>query len=64
MFEPHGKLSRVLVPPAGTMAVVDFERPDDAAQALRAVAYRRLGNTVVYLEKGPLEMFAEGYQDR
>ena len=60
MFEPHGELSRVLVPPAGTMAVVDFERPDDAAQAFRAVAYRRLGNTVVYLEKGPLGMFAEG----
>ena len=50
----------VLVPPAGTMAVVDFERPDDAAQAFRAVAYRRPGNTVVYLEKGPLGMFAEG----
>lgn len=60
MFEPHGELSRVLVPPAGTMAVVDFEKPDDAAQAFRAVAYRRLGSTVVYLEKGPLGMFAEG----
>ena len=60
MFEPHGELSRVLVPPAGMIAVVDFERPDDAAQAFRAVAYRRLGNTVVYLEKGPLGMFAEG----
>ena len=60
MSEPHGKLSRVLVPPVGTMAVVDFERPDDAAQAFRAVAYRRLGNTVVYLAKGPLGIFAEG----
>jgi multiple RNA-binding domain-containing protein 1 len=60
MFEPHGDLNRVLVPPAGTMAVVEFEKPDEAAKALRAVAYRRLGNSVVYLEKGPLGMFEEG----
>lgn len=61
MFEPHGELSRVLIPPAGTMAVVDFEKPDEAAKAFRAVAYRRLGNSVVYLEKGPLGMFVEGF---
>ncbi|KAH9476672.1 Multiple RNA-binding domain-containing protein 1 [Psilocybe cubensis] len=61
MFEPHGELARVLIPPAGTMAVVDFEKPDEAAKAFRAVAYRRLGNSVVYLEKGPLGMFIEGF---
>ncbi|KAF9484770.1 RNA-binding domain-containing protein [Pholiota conissans] len=61
LFEPHGELSRVLVPPAGTMAVVDFERPDEAAKAFRAVAYRRLGNSIIYLEKGPLGMFVEGF---
>jgi len=57
IFQPHGELSRVLVPPAGTMAVVDYERPDEAAKAFRAVAYRRLGNSIVYLERGPLGMF-------
>jgi multiple RNA-binding domain-containing protein 1 len=59
MFEPHGDLSKVIVPPAGTMAVVEFAKPDEAMKAFRAVAYRRLGNSVVYLEKGPLGMFAE-----
>ncbi|PBK88707.1 hypothetical protein ARMGADRAFT_1047355 [Armillaria gallica] len=58
LFEPHGTLTRVLVPPAGTMAVVDFDRPDEASQAFRAVAYRRLGNSIVYLEKGPLGIFS------
>ena len=58
-FECHGELSRVLVPPAGTMAVVEFERPDEAAKGFRAVAYRRLGNSIIYLEKGPLGMFDE-----
>ncbi|KAG5643857.1 hypothetical protein DXG03_009541 [Asterophora parasitica] len=60
LFEPHGELSRVLVPPAGTMAVVEFEKPDEASKGFRAVAYRRLGNSVIYLEKGPLGMFVEG----
>lgn len=61
LFEPHGELSRVLVPPAGTMAVVEYERPDEAAKGFRAVAYRRLGNSIIYLEKGPLGMFVEGF---
>ncbi|KAG1830066.1 hypothetical protein DFJ58DRAFT_874678 [Suillus subalutaceus] len=59
MFELHGELSRVIVPPAGTMMVVEFEQADEAAKAFRAVAYRRLGSSVVYLEKGPMGMFQE-----
>ncbi|ESK91484.1 pre-rrna processing protein [Moniliophthora roreri MCA 2997] len=59
LFEPHGSLTRVLVPPAGTIAVVDFDRPDEASKAFRAVAYRRLGNSVVYLEKAPLGIFSD-----
>ncbi|KAJ7043247.1 hypothetical protein C8F04DRAFT_1029332 [Mycena alexandri] len=60
LFEPHGTLVRVLVPPAGTMAVVELTRSDEASAAFRAVAYRRLGNSVIYLEKGPLGMFGNG----
>ncbi|KAI6143210.1 hypothetical protein BKA82DRAFT_4183819 [Pisolithus tinctorius] len=63
LFEVHGKLSRVLVPPAGTMAVVEFEHADEAKKAFRAVAYRRLGNSIIYLEKGPLGMFQEATGD-
>ncbi|KAF8259088.1 hypothetical protein EI94DRAFT_1774016 [Lactarius quietus] len=57
IFGPHGELQRVLVPPAGTLAVIEFVHADDAHRAFRAVAYRRLGNSVIYLEKGPLGMF-------
>ncbi|KAI6024397.1 hypothetical protein EDC04DRAFT_2724589 [Pisolithus marmoratus] len=63
MFEVHGILSRVLVPPAGTMAVVEFEHADEANKAFRAVAYRRLGNSIIYLEKGPLGMFEDTSRD-
>ncbi|KAF8153779.1 RNA-binding domain-containing protein [Crassisporium funariophilum] len=61
LFEPHGELSRVLVPPAGTMAVVEFERPDEAAKGFKGVAYRRLGNSIIYLERGPLGIFIDGF---
>ncbi|KAH7876177.1 uncharacterized protein C8R40DRAFT_1068951 [Lentinula edodes] len=52
LFEPHGTVSRVLVPPVGTIAVVRFEKPDEASWGFRAVAYRRLGNS----KKVPIEM--------
>ena len=57
LFEPHGELRRVLVPPAGTLAVVEFVNADEGRKAFRAVAYRRMGNSVIYLEKGPEGMF-------
>ncbi|WVF70675.1 hypothetical protein IAT40_005468 [Kwoniella sp. CBS 6097] len=57
LFAPHGTLSRVLLPPAGTLGVVEFENAMDAGRAFRALAYRRLGNAVLYLEKGPVGMF-------
>lgn len=57
LFEAHGKLRRVLVPPAGTMAVVEFAHADEGRKAFKAVAYRRLGNSIIYLEKGPVGMF-------
>jgi len=46
------------VPLAGTMAVVEFEQADEAVKAFRAVPYRRLGGSVVYLEmeKGPMRV--------
>ena len=57
MFGVHGELQRILVTPAGTLAVIEFAHADDARKAFRALAYRRLGNSVIYLEKGPLGMF-------
>lgn len=57
LFEPHGELNRVLVPPAGTIAVVDFVHADDAAKGFKAVAYRRMGSSIIYLEKAPMGVF-------
>ncbi|OJA16508.1 hypothetical protein AZE42_10051, partial [Rhizopogon vesiculosus] len=59
MFDVQGELGRVVVPLAGTMAVLEFVHADEAAKAFRAVAYRRLGNSVNHLERRPMGMFQE-----
>ena len=59
-FEPHGGVSRLLIPPSGTLAVIEYVHPEEAAHAFRAVAYRRLGNSIIYLEWAPEGMLVEG----
>lgn len=58
LFAAQGTLKRILLPPSGTLGVVEYEHAQEAAKAFRALAYRRLGNAVLYLEKGPEGMFA------
>lgn len=59
LFEPFGQLERVLVPPSGTMAVVEFLNSNEAKDAFKGIAYRRVGNSVVYLEWSPTGMFSD-----
>lgn len=59
IFSPHGDITRLLLPPAGTIAVVEYGSSSEANQAFRNVAYRRLGSSVIYLEKAPLGMFKD-----
>lgn len=59
LFSPCGEIARLLLPPAGTIAVVEFVHADEAGKAMRAVAYRRMKSSVIYLEKAPLGMFKQ-----
>lgn len=59
LFSPYGDIVRLLVPPAGTMAVVEFAHAGEADKAFKAVAYRRLGSSIVYLEKAPAGLFKD-----
>ncbi|CAE6455062.1 unnamed protein product [Rhizoctonia solani] len=59
MFSPFGELSRILLPPSGTIGVVEFVHAVDASNAFKAVAYRRIKDSIIYLERGPEGMFTQ-----
>ncbi|KUJ08868.1 RNA-binding domain-containing protein [Mollisia scopiformis] len=57
MFEDFGQVLRVLMPPIGTIAIVEFAQPTHARAAFGSLAYRRFKDSVLFLEKGPKDLF-------
>lgn len=57
LFSEHGPLKRVLMPPAGTIAIVEFRDSPSARAAFAKLAYRMFKKTILYLEKGPKDLF-------
>lgn len=57
LFEQYGQLIRLLMPPSGTIAIVEFARPDEAQRAFKSLAYRKLGDSILFLEKAPKDLF-------
>jgi multiple RNA-binding domain-containing protein 1 len=57
MFEEFGQVLRVLMPPTGTIAIVEFAQPTQARAAFASLAYRRIKDSVLFLEKAPKDMF-------
>ncbi|KAL1988004.1 hypothetical protein VTN96DRAFT_1528 [Rasamsonia emersonii] len=57
LFEQYGQLTRLLMPPSGTIAIVEFARPDEAQKAFRSLAYRKLGDSILFLERAPKDLF-------
>ncbi len=57
LFSEHGQLSRVIVPPSGTIAIIEFKNAPDARTAFARLAYRRFKTSIIYLEKGPKDLF-------
>ncbi|KAG9127463.1 Multiple RNA-binding domain-containing protein 1 [Ceratobasidium sp. 392] len=64
IFSPFGELSRLLLPPSGTLGVIEFVHSVDAGKAFKAVAYRRIKDSIIYLERGPTKMFTKAPDDR
>ncbi|KIV81599.1 hypothetical protein PV11_03772 [Exophiala sideris] len=61
MLSQHGKVERLVFPTTGTVAVAQFEEPSAATLALKQLAYRNLGGSVLYLERAPQGLW-EGKQ--
>lgn len=53
LFEAHGDILRVLMPPAGTISIVEFQRAENAQSAFRSLAYRKFKDSILFLEKAP-----------
>ncbi|KAK4510352.1 uncharacterized protein ATC70_004782 [Mucor velutinosus] len=61
LFGKYGELGRVLVPPAKTIAVVEFLEPSEARNAFKSLAYRRYKDSLIYLEKAPSNLFKDKF---
>ena len=57
LFEAHGHIRRILMPPSGTIAIVEFVQPDHARSAFGSLAYRKFKDSILFLEKGPKGLF-------
>ncbi|KAL8762960.1 MAG: hypothetical protein Q9184_001110 [Pyrenodesmia sp. 2 TL-2023] len=58
LFEAYGTTRRLLMPPSGTMAIVDFVQADHARTAFRSLAYRKFKESILFLEKAPKDIFS------
>ncbi|KAL9058828.1 MAG: hypothetical protein Q9162_001552 [Coniocarpon cinnabarinum] len=59
MFAENGEISvsKILMPPAGTIAIVEFANEIQAGLALRVFAYRKLWDSILFLERAPRNLF-------
>lgn len=57
MFAKHGELARIILPPAGITALVEFLEPFEARKAFRALAYTKYKHLPLYLEWAPDNSF-------
>ncbi|BGP35218.1 Multiple RNA-binding domain-containing protein 1 [Rhodotorula toruloides] len=53
LFAAHGTVSRLLVPPSGTLAIAEMSDRDSAQVAWKALVYKQFAGSVLYLEKAP-----------
>ncbi|GAA5943082.1 RNA-binding ribosome biosynthesis protein MRD1 [Sporobolomyces koalae] len=53
LLAPFGQPNRLLVPPSGTIAIVEMPDAQSAATAWRGLLYKQFGGSVLYLEKAP-----------
>lgn len=64
LFGQYGELARVLIPPTGTIAIVEFRQAPAARSAFSGLAYRKFNDSVLFLEKAPKDLFtSDGLQE-
>lgn len=59
LFGTYGIIERLLMPPAGTIAIIEFRDAAAARAAFTKLSFKRLGKSILYLEKGPKDLFTQ-----
>lgn len=57
LFEAHGQIKQLLMPPSGTIAIVEYDQSNYARSAFGSLAYRKFKESILYLEKAPRDLF-------
>ena len=57
LFENYGSISKLIMPPSGTLAIIEFEQPTGAKLAFKSLAYSKFKDSVLFLEKAPKGIF-------
>ena len=57
LFESHGQIKQLLMPPSGTIAIVEYHQSGHARSAFGSLAYRKFKDSILYLEKAPKNLF-------
>ena len=57
LFEAHGQIKQLLMPPSGTIAIVEYDQSGHARSAFGSLAYRKFKDSILYLEKAPKNLF-------
>jgi multiple RNA-binding domain-containing protein 1 len=61
LFKPFGDLGRIVLPPARTIAIIEFPDRNEAKVAFRKLAYKKFKNLPLYLEWAPENIFDEEF---
>ncbi|AGO11806.1 AaceriADR035Cp [[Ashbya] aceris (nom. inval.)] len=62
LFLPFGKIERLLMPPSGTIAIIQYRDIPAARGAFTKLSYKRFKEAILYLEKGPKDCFSRAPQ--
>ena len=62
LFGKHGTVGRLVLPPTGTIAVIEYLDPTDAMKAYKNLAYTKFKHLPIYLEWAPEETFASEFK--
>ena len=57
LFDSYGPLKQLLMPPSGTIAIVEFEQADQARSAFGGLSYSKFKGSILFLEKAPKDLF-------